>query len=187
MRGCQNIQGGETPDQATVDDDQMIVLQPGDTIDVTFLYAPELNQTQTVRADGKISLPSSMGEIEAAGKTPSELNKELVDLYSKVIQKPDLSVIVRSQKNRFVYVSGEVISPQPVELTSRLTALEAIMRAGGFKSETAMTKKVVVIRHSGGERHRYVLDLQGVISGMGMQKPFYLRPGDSIIVPSKVN
>jgi protein involved in polysaccharide export with SLBB domain len=48
---------------------QTTVLRQGDTVKVTFPGSPNLNQTEQVRLDGKISLPL-VGDVQAAGQTP---------------------------------------------------------------------------------------------------------------------
>ena len=62
-------------------------------VEVKFVHNPELNEQQTVRPDGNISLPY-VGEIFVIGKTVVELQEELKEHYSKVLRKPELYVIV---------------------------------------------------------------------------------------------
>lgn len=157
-------------------------LAPGDVVEVKFFYMPELNETQTVRPDGKISL-QLVGELEAQGRTPAQVQGELVRLYaSELEQQTDVAVIVRSLWNRRVYVGGEVNRPGMLEMTGELTALEAIMAAEGFNGATARVSNVVVIRHRNGERHGTLLDLRDALAGKGAQ-PFYLAPHDIVYVP----
>jgi len=62
-------------------------------IEVKFVHNPELNEQQTVRPDGNISMPY-VGEIFVIGKTIVELQKELKEYYSKVLRNPELYVVV---------------------------------------------------------------------------------------------
>jgi len=157
-------------------------LAPGDVVEVKFFYMPELNDTQTVRPDGRISL-QLVGEFAVQGKTPAEVQSELARLYTTQLeQQTDVAVIVRSLWNRRVYVGGEVNSPGMIEMFGELTALEAIMAAEGFNAMTARVGNVVVIRHKNGERHGMLLDLRGALAGKGAQ-PFYLEPQDIVYVP----
>jgi len=68
-------------------------------ISVKFIYSPELNETQRVRPDGKISLPY-IGEIRVIGKTVSELSKELKDRYAKILKNPELYILVPDFRSR---------------------------------------------------------------------------------------
>jgi len=63
-----------------------------------------------------------------------------------------------------------------------LTALEAVMEAGGFNPETADTRRVVVIRNGG--RDRFTLDLQAILDGQSTE-PFYLERSDIVNVPKR--
>jgi polysaccharide export outer membrane protein len=63
------------------------------TLDIKFVHAPELNQSQTVRPDGKITLPY-VGEVYVVGKTIDELTTELKVAYNRVLKKPDLFIVV---------------------------------------------------------------------------------------------
>ncbi len=71
-----------------------MVLADGDEIEVKFAYSEQFNETQLVRPDGMIELPI-IGEIQARGKKPSELRKELIKLYTPHLKHPQLSVMVR--------------------------------------------------------------------------------------------
>jgi protein involved in polysaccharide export with SLBB domain len=165
------------------------VFSPGDTIEVKFFYTPELNETQVVRPDGKISL-QIIGEVTAAGKTPIELRGLLKRLYAPHLKQPEISVIARTFNNQKVYVGGQVMLPGVVEITGPLTALEAIMQAGGIDFREAEAKNVVVIRHKDGIRYGCLLNLEPSLEGKETQ-PFYLEAKDIVYVPrteiAKVN
>lgn len=163
-----------------------VILAAGDVLDIKFFYTPELNETQTVRPDGKIAL-QLVGEIDVHGKTPAELRYNLVELYTPhlkniSLENPEITVIVRSLRSNRVYVGGEVITPGFIEMSGRLTALEAVMEAGGFNLETAKLQNVVIIRHKNGKRSGYKLNLKKSLSGKEVE-PFILGPYDIVFVP----
>jgi len=74
-----------------------------------------------------------------------------------------------------------VNKPGIVPMPGRLTALEAIIEAGGFKMETAKVKSVVIIRQREGKFRGSLLDFRSALNGEGGQ-PFYLEPRDMIYV-----
>jgi protein involved in polysaccharide export with SLBB domain len=162
---------------------------PGDLVDIKFFYTPELNETQTVRPDGQIAL-QIIGEVAAEGKTPAELRGLLKRLYTPHLKDPEISVVVRSFSNNRVFVGGQVLLPGPIELTGKMTALEAIIQAGGIDYKEAEVKNVVVIRHHNGTRYGYLLNLEPMLEGKETQ-PFFLEPQDIVYVPqtqiAKVN
>src|SRR5207247_6411748 len=68
-----------------------VILASGDVVKLTFSAAPELNQAQKVRVDGKLSLPL-VGEVDAAGKTVGQLQGELIQLYKAQLKTPEVNV-----------------------------------------------------------------------------------------------
>ena len=165
------------------------ILSPGDTIDVKFFYTPDLNETQDVRPDGKIAL-QIIGEVSAAGNTPSQLRGLLKRLYASHLKDPEITVVVRSFSNQRVYVGGQVMEPGTLEMTGRMTALDAIMEAGGIDYREGEPRNVVVIRHYKGNRYGYLLNMAPVLEGKESQ-PFFLEPKDIVYIPrteiAKVN
>jgi protein involved in polysaccharide export with SLBB domain len=161
-----------------------LTLGPGDVLDVKFFYNPELNESQTVRPDGKIAL-HLIGEVVVREKTPAEVKEELVKAYTGQLKIPEVSVIVRSFISRRVYVGGSVNKPGAIEIPRPITALEAIMEAGGFDYRRAEVSNVVIIRHKDGKRYGCALDFRDALAGKEFQS-FYLEPQDIIYVPRTV-
>jgi len=58
------------------------LIDVGDVVAIGFLDNWELSVTRTVRSDGRITAPE-IGDVEAAGKTPSQLRADLTALYDK--------------------------------------------------------------------------------------------------------
>jgi protein involved in polysaccharide export with SLBB domain len=159
----------------------VVTLAPGDVVDIKFFYVPELNESQAVRPDGRIAL-QLVGEVEAQGRTPEQLREDLYRLYTPHLNKPDVTVIIRSFHGRRVLVGGEVKRPGMVEMPGPLTALEAIMQAGGFDESSARISNVVVIRHKGGQRYGASLDFRDALKGKESVE-FLLEPLDIVYVP----
>jgi protein involved in polysaccharide export with SLBB domain len=158
-----------------------ITLMPGDVVDVKFYYTPEMNETQTIRPDGKISL-QLLGDVEVSGKTPEQVRQELIAVYAKHLKEPDVVVILRTMNERRVYVAGEVARPGAIALPGSLTALEAVMEAGGFLANSAKTKNVIIIRRRGDTWHGRTIDLSGPLKG-GDITLAELAPRDIVYVP----
>ncbi len=156
-------------------------ISPGDVLDIMFFYTPDLNVSQTVRPDGMIAL-QLIGEVEAEGKSPIELRKELLELYTPHLKTPEITVVIRSFYERRVYVGGQVMAPGIVQMPGKMTLLEAIMQAGGFNVREAEVRNVVVIRHINGQRYGQSIDLKPALKGNKVQ-PFYLEPMDIVYVP----
>jgi polysaccharide export outer membrane protein len=154
-------------------------LAPGDEISVSFSGAPEMNTKQKIQANGKVSLPT-IGDVSASGRTITSFQSYLTSQYQPHLQDPTVVVALESAAAG-VYVSGEVLRPGKVPLDRPITALEAVMEAGGF-TKFANPKQVVVVRKEGNRNQRYVLNLNDALSGAAESRPFYLRPFDVIYV-----
>jgi protein involved in polysaccharide export with SLBB domain len=156
-------------------------LGPGDVIDIKFAYASQFNESQTVRPDGKIVL-HLIGPVTVQGKTPDELREDIEGLYADQLKHPQLAVIVRSFYERRIYVGGEVTKPGLVDMPGPMTALEAIMFAGGFNLEKAEVQNVVIVRQKEGRQTGYALNFKDALGGQEAQT-FILEPRDIVYVP----
>jgi polysaccharide export outer membrane protein len=181
VAGCATL---ESPDQAAGHDVAPLgplLLAPGDDVEVSFIGAPELNAAQKVRRDGSISLPI-LGDVLVSGMTVEGLKKTLTDQYAKDLKVQIITVVARSQAA--VFVSGAVLKPGRVEMKRVLTALDAVMEAGGFDSDIADSAHVVVIRQTDTARRCFTLNLAAILEGKGV-KSFYLEPNDIVHVPKR--
>ena len=157
-----------------------VQLEPGDELAIDFLYWPDLDVTQTIRPDGKISLHMA-GEVRAAGLTPEQLHTELMELYRDRINDPEINVLVNFTSRR-VFVGGEVQNPGVYPLQTQLTPLQAIIEAGGFINESARQSTVVVLREYEGQPAVISMDLSQPWTS-DVATSFYLEPGDIVLVP----
>jgi polysaccharide export outer membrane protein len=153
-------------------------LGPEDVISVFVWKQPDLSTTVVIRPDRKISLPL-LGEIEAAGKTASQLQAEIAVQLKQFVVDPRVNVIVKEINSPVISVLGQVRKPDRYHIRQRVTALEAIAMAGGF-TDFARRDKVTIIRNSGAEKVRIQVDLKKVVNGHG--EVYYLEPLDTLYV-----
>jgi polysaccharide export outer membrane protein len=157
-------------------------LREGDILKISFPGSPNLDTTLPIRRDGKISL-QLVGEVQAAGMTPSELESHLVNLYASQLVSKEVTVEVESSTFP-VYVTGAVLHPGRITSNHPMTALEAVMEAGGFDYTKADLRHVTVIRQEENGTNNHVLDLKSVMEGK-TSDPFYLKPADIVYVPER--
>ena len=119
----------------------------------------------------------------AAGLTASELEKELIKLYGPQLQTKEVTVAVESSAFS-VYVTGAVLRPGKITSDRPMTALEAVMEAGGFDYTKANLKAVTVIRSENGKTEHHKLNLKGVLQAETTEQ-FSLKPYDIIYVPER--
>ena len=171
--------GGKT---STSTVSEVLTVREGDILKIAFPGTAQLDSTQTVRRDGRITL-SIIGEIKAAGLTPGELEKQLAQLYSSQLVSKEVTVTVVSS-NFTVFVTGAVIRPGKVVSDHPLTALEAIMEAGGYDRAKANLKAVSILRTEDGVTKTFTLNIKDVLEGK-QNDTFFLKPFDKIILPEK--
>lgn len=184
------------------------VIGIGDELEIKFPYHRVYDQTVKVRPDGKISL-SLVRTITVEGRTPQEVEDDLNRQYRAYLKQPDLTVIVRNfAENRLfvgdmpvrpwlanlrpvvivrnftppqVFVGGEVGRPGVLPFRGRMTALSAIVEAGGYKTSGQLAS-VLVLRRAGDQPVVIRRDLTADRDGGGTND-MYLEPFDVVLLP----
>jgi polysaccharide export outer membrane protein len=158
------------------------VIGAEDVLSVYVWKEPDMSKTIPVRPDGMISLPL-VGEIKASGYTPVQLQGVLADSMKKYVSDPQVTVVVEKVSSKNFNIVGEVSKPGYYPLTRRMTVLDAIALAGGFR-DFAKVKKVYILRSSGnGAEQRFPFNYKDVIKGRNPQQNIELQPRDLIVVP----
>ena len=158
------------------------VIGAEDLISVYVWKEPDMSKTVPVRPDGMISLPL-VGEIKAAGHTPVQLQDVLAEAMKKYVSDPQVTVIVEKISSLSFNIVGEINKPGSYPLTRRMTVLDAIAAAGGFR-DFANTKKIYVLRKAAdGAEQRLLFNYKDVIKGKNSQQNIELQPRDTIVVP----
>jgi polysaccharide export outer membrane protein len=151
-----------------------------DVLEVAVWREPELSRTMPVRPDGKIAMPL-VGEIEAAGLTPAELQEKLKQGLSPYVKDVAVTVMVREVNGPRFYVLGEVPRPGGFPLRGTLTVTQALALAGG-KGEFASNDVVWVRQRTDGNTERVRLSYSELVEGEA-KGPLWLAPGDVIFIP----
>jgi len=158
-------------------------IQVGDVLDVRLLLNPELNEEVTVRPDGHIST-TAVSDALAYGRTPAELADTLRGIYAKELQKPRVTVEVRSFAPTRVYVGGEVNTPgEFITVGPTLTLSQAVARAGGTKLSSDDTS-VFIIRRGPGDKPEFLsVKWKALRQGRDANADVRLAPYDVVYVP----
>ncbi|HET7617688.1 MAG TPA: polysaccharide biosynthesis/export family protein [Vicinamibacterales bacterium] len=154
-------------------------LVPGDKLRIEVYKDDQLSQSLQVRPDGKITLPL-LGDVAAAGKTPTELRDSLAGSLKEYVTNPVVTVIVVEATPPTIYVMGEVNKPGPQQMRGPLSVLQALAMAGGFK-DFANTGDITILRKSLTGVQRLRFNYKDAVKGNG--SPVLLQPGDTVIVP----
>src|ERR1035438_514384 len=136
----------------------------GTVSDRRFPRNAELNEQAVVGPDGRISVQFAH-DVLAAGRTLADLTKDLSEAYSKELVNPLVSLSIRTYTGTRIYVAGEVATPGEFVETGPITALQAIARAGGFKTTAARSQVILIRRGQTGKPEMYGLDESGFTEG----------------------
>jgi polysaccharide export outer membrane protein len=158
-------------------------IQVGDVLEVRLLLNPELNEEVTVRPDGHVST-TAVSDMLAYGRTPAELADSLRTVYGRDLQKPRLSVVVKSFAPTRIYVGGEVNTPgEFVTVGPTLTLSQAVARAGGTKLSSDDTS-VFIIRRGPTDKPEFLsTSWKALRQGRDANADVRLAPYDVVYVP----
>lgn len=164
-------------------DNRDYVIGPEDMLNIIVWGEPRLSGPALVRPDGKISM-ALIDEVEAGGKTPSELQAEITERLKAgdYIKSPLVTVKVEQINSKKYYLQGEVKAPGAYPLIIPTTVLEALVKAGGFQ-DFANKKKIRVLRMENGKMIEFQFNYNDVTRGKKIEENILLKPGDHIIVP----
>ncbi len=153
-----------------------------DVLTINVWHEPEVSRNVPVRPDGEISLPL-VGDVRAAGLTPTELQNELEARFSKYLTAPDVSVIVAEIRSQRINVLGEVMRPGTYPLIPPMSVIDAVATAGGLK-EFAKAGKIYILRTlPNGQRERMKFEYKNVLQGKHGSKDILLQTRDTVVVP----
>ena len=160
--------------------DNSYIIGSSDVLNVTVCKQATLSGPLLVRPDGKISMPL-LGDIQATGLKPMDLAAQISDKLKKFIKDPEVTVVVTTVHNDYVYLLGEVGKKGPVVMTPQMTLLEAISSAGGL-TDFANKKKIYILRTVDGKQKRIRVNYKKALKG-DASYDVSLKPGDTIVVP----
>ena len=157
-------------------------LEAGDVFDISFELNPEFNQTVTVQPDGFITL-RGVGDVMVKGQTVPELTETLRTDYSKILNAPMISVILKDFEKPYFIADGQVSKPGKYELRGDVTLTEAVAMAGGFLDTAKHSQVLLFRRASQGWYHAETFDLKRMEKTGNLKEDPTLHAGDMLFVP----
>jgi polysaccharide export outer membrane protein len=162
--------------------DDSFVIGNDDVLSINVWKEPDVSRSIPVRSDGRISLPL-VGEVQAAGRTPLQLEKDITTRLRSYIAEPEVTVMVQQINSEKFNILGQVTKPGSYSLTRGTTVLDAIAAAGGFR-DFAKQKGIYILRQSStGGDSRIAFNYKDVIKGKHPEQNIKLEPRDTIVVP----
>ncbi len=157
------------------------VIGADDVLQVLFWRDKDMSSEVSVRPDGKITLPL-LNEMPAAGLTPDQLRDRITAAASKLVEEPNVSVIVKTINSRRVFISGQVNKPGVYPLSGPTTVMQLIAVAGGLQ-EFADSKNIMVMRVENGNTVAFKFNYKDILKSKNLKQNILLKIGDTIIVP----
>ncbi|MEZ5583855.1 MAG: polysaccharide export protein [Candidatus Competibacteraceae bacterium] len=160
------------------------VIAPGDNLDVFVWDNPQLSTEVQVRPDGKVTTPLAE-DVQASGKTPNELAREIERLLSRYVLDPVVTVKVTEFVGRYseqIRIVGEAARPQSLPFRESMTALDVMIAVGGF-TEFADGNRSTLVRSVDGEEKKFRLRLDDLVNDGDISANVDMLPGDVLIIP----
>jgi polysaccharide export outer membrane protein len=157
-------------------------IQAGDSFDLSFELSPEFNQTVSVQPDGFVTL-RGVGDTKVAGETVPELTQTLRGAYSKILNDPLISVVLKDFEKPYFVADGQVWKPGKYEMHGQMTLVQAIAVAGGFNS-TAKHSQVLLFRRVDDQwTEAKLFNVKKMQKEGNLSEDPFLHPGDMLFVP----
>ena len=160
-------------------------ITPGDVLEITFAFVPELNQTVTVQPDGYVTL-KDIADVRVQGRTVSQVRDEIRTAYEQFVRDPRLTIVLKEFERPYFVVNGEVNKPGRYELRGATTLTQALAVAGGTTAG-AKSSHVILYRRFGEEQvEGRRINVSRMLAKRDLSEDPVLRPGDTIVVPKSV-
>lgn len=188
VAGCSNTsrlpQALTRPSMTTDVNNYQYLIGPGDSLTIFVWRNPEISGQFIVRPDGKVTT-SLVEDIDVAGKTPSDLARQIEEQLSVYINNPRVTVSVNNftgPLSEQVRVIGEATNPSAVNYTEHLTLLDLMIAVGGL-TEFADGNSAKLIRVVNGKQVTFELNIDDLVRDGEIQENVDMLPGDIVIIP----
>ena len=159
------------------------LIGPGDNVNIVVWRNPELSMSVPVRPDGKITTPL-VEDLQAMGRDPTTLAREIEKALSKYIRDPVVTVIVTTFVGPYaeqIRVVGEASKPQSLPYKQKMTILDVMIAVGGM-TDFADGNRASILRTSEGNK-QYTVRLKDLVKRGDVSANAEMKPGDVLIIP----
>ncbi len=163
----------------TAQQNESLLIGPGDMVQVKVFDTPELDQLARVTDSGSIPLIMG-GEIKISSQTPEAAARviEKVLLDGNYLLHPRVSITIVEYATQKVSIIGEVKVPGAYEINTPRSVIDVLTLAGGLND--IADRKVVIERHGTHDKVSYFVSNQPDVT---LDSAITVNPGDTVIVP----
>ena len=160
------------------------LIGPGDAVNIIVWRNPEVSMSVPVRPDGKITTPL-VEDLPAAGKTSTQLARDIEGALAKFIQQPVVTVVVTTFVGNFseqIRVIGQAANPQALPYRREMSLMDVLIAVGGV-TEFAAGNKASIVRMVDGKQEKLTVRLDDLIKDGDLSANIMMRPGDILVIP----
>jgi polysaccharide export outer membrane protein len=160
------------------------VIGPGDGLNIFVWRNQDLTTTVTVRPDGRISVPL-IEDLPAAGKTPTELARDIERRLGRFVRDPVVTVIMSGFVGPYsqqIRVMGEATRPQALPYRENMSIMDVMIQVGGL-TQYASGNRTVIIRRIEGRDVSYRVRLDDLLKDGDITANVNVLPGDVVVIP----
>lgn len=164
--------------------DYSYVIGAGDQLSVFVWGNPEVSGPVTVRPDGKMTT-ALVEDLPAAGRTPTELARQLEERLKAYIRDPKVTVTVTGFVGSYteqVRVIGEAANPRALPYRHGMTVLDVLIEVGGL-TNFADGNGAQLVRRVGGKQQAFNIRLNDLLRNGDISANVDVKPGDVVIIP----
>jgi len=183
LAGCSSV-GGTLPTDTMAAKTPDYLIGPGDNVNIIVWRNPEVSMSVPVRPDGKITTPL-VEDLPAAGKTSTELARDIEKALTKYIQQPVVTVVVTGFTGTYdeqIRVIGQATKPQALPYRSGMSLMDVLIAVGGV-TEFASGNRAQVIRTVDGKQQKLPVHLDDLLKSGDLSANMPMRPGDVLVIP----
>lgn len=163
------------------DHSSQYLIGPGDSLNIVVWRNEELSAAVPVRPDGKISTPL-VDDMQASGKTPSQLGIDMEAVLGEYIRTPEVSIIVTGQgAANQIQVIGEVNNPRSLSYRDGIKLLDVLVAVGGL-TDFAAGNRAILVRQTQDGQAECRIKLKDLVRG-DMSNNINVYPGDVLVIP----
>lgn len=157
------------------------LLNAGDVLEVSVWNEDALQKELIILPDGMISFPLA-GELQAQGKSVSEVQATLTKNLSEYLADPVVTVSVISVGGNSVHLLGKVNQPGSIVMSQPLNVMQALSLAGGL-TPYAKESSIRVLRQNGEQQQILSVHYDAIKTGENIDSNIMLKSGDVVVVP----
>ena len=188
VTGCSSTPTYPPAPDRVAESDWNYKLGPGDSVSVFVWRNPEVSGSFPIRPDGKMTM-NLIEDLQASGKTPSQLARDIEKALSKYIQEPIATVIVGGGIGPYsqqIRVLGEAGTPQALGYREGMSLVDVMISVGGLTDFADGNKAYISRIMEDGKRIQLGVRIEDLIRDGDSTANVEIRPGDVLVIPESL-